>query len=123
MWDITVNADFSAAHQLRNYGGKCEQLHGHNWEVQVVLRCDTLDHRGIAVDFREARQTARNVLDTLDHRMLNELGAFQVDNPSAENIARYVYQEMSRLLVVPGCRVHKVIVFETPGSSAAYFED
>lgn len=123
MWDITIRTEFSAAHQLRNYNGKCEQLHGHNWEVEITLRCRELDHRGIAIDFKDLKTTAAGVLDELDHTLLNETGPFRQINPSAENIARHIFQSLKNRLQEPGCRVHRVTVFESSRSSAAYLED
>lgn len=123
MWELTVDMEFSAAHQLRNYQGRCEKLHGHNWSVRIVVRCDRLDDRGLAMDFKDLREAGRNVLESLDHSVLNEVPPFDRLNPSAENLSRYIWQELSARINAPGCRVHTITVYETAGCSATYLED
>lgn len=121
MWELSVRLDFSAAHQLRNYQGRCEQMHGHNWVVEIRVRSRVLDGCGLAMDFGEIRAAARRVLDTLDHRLLNEQGPFLQVNPSAENIAAYIFREMAPSIPDP-CTLHAVTVYETPEMSATYRE-
>jgi 6-pyruvoyltetrahydropterin/6-carboxytetrahydropterin synthase len=123
MWELTIRTEFSAAHQLRHYGGACERLHGHNWTVEIVVRRDRLYERGVAVDFKDLQAAAREVLAELDHTLLNELAPFAADNPSAENIARHVFRGMAGRLPAGGAWVWKVIVHETPGCTAAYMEE
>ena len=123
MWELTIRTDFSAAHQLREYEGVCERLHGHNWTVEITVRCHRLDHRGIALDFKDLQAAASEVLAELDHSLLNELPAFASQNPSAENIARHIYRGMAARMAEHGALVRKVVVHETPGCSAAYLEE
>src|SRR5277367_5050595 len=94
MFEVCVEHTFAAAHALRDYYGKCENLHGHNYRVQVTVRGAELDHAGILVDFSLLKRLLREVTGRLDHQNLNDLPPFDAVNPSAENIARYVYDEI-----------------------------
>ncbi len=121
MFQITVEDSFAAAHRLREYEGKCRQLHGHNYRVRVSLEGEQLDETGLLVDFGEVRRLLRELLVPLDHRLLNEVPPFFTLNPTAENLARYLYEELSRRLAIrPGVRVAEVRVWETEGASAAF---
>ena len=120
MYELTVEDSFDAAHCLRGYEGACERLHGHTYRVQVVLRVARLDEIGISLDFREVKTRLGEVLGELDHQYLNDLPAFAAQNPSAENVARHVYDAMSDKFEG---RVFKVTVWETPTSAASYFKD
>lgn len=123
MFEITVRDDFSAAHRLKDYPGECEKVHGHNWSVEVFVRCDRLNEIGITIDFRQVKQSLRAVLSELDHGDLNQIPPFDRENPSSENIARYVYRKLANALNTSDVRVSKVTVYETPGASASYWED
>jgi len=123
MYSIRIEADFSAAHNLRGYSGKCERLHGHNWRVEVIIASDDLDELGMVMDFREARDALSGVLSKFDHRYLNEIPYFKKKNPSSEVIARYVFEELRKKIRRPGRTVRRVIVWETERSCAAYTED
>ncbi|OPY88066.1 MAG: 6-carboxy-5,6,7,8-tetrahydropterin synthase [Syntrophus sp. PtaU1.Bin208] len=122
IFEISVEEHFSAAHALRDYPGNCEHLHGHNWAVRVSVECRELNEIGIGIDFREVKESVREALHRLDHINLNELSPFQDINPSSENIARYLYEELSRKLNTEKVRVARVRVSETPTSSATYRE-
>jgi len=122
VFEITVEEQFSAAHALRNYPGDCEHLHGHNWAVEVTVECRELNEIGIGIDFREVKQSVREALHRLDHINLNELPPFNDINPSSENIARYLYQDLSGKLNTGKVRISRVRVSETPTSSASYRE-
>ncbi len=122
-YDVTVETHFSAAHALRGYPGDCARLHGHNWIVRITVRCRELDGAGIGIDFRVIKGQVREVLRGLDHRDLNEIGPFRSVNPSAENIARYLYQEIGRCIDTAGVRVSKIRVSETPDAVASYWEE
>ena len=98
MYEVTVEADFSSGHYLRNYKGKCENPHGHNYKVRVTLAGAVLDEAGLLLDFKLLKQVLRPVIDRIDHQMLNDLEPFTVLNPSAENIAKYFYDETNRQL-------------------------
>jgi len=122
MYEIRTEASFSAAHHLRNYHGPCEKVHGHNWLVQVTVRCKELNDAGIGVDFRVVKGALREVLAELDHEDLNCVMEKTGMNPSSENIARYVFDRLKERVDTPNSRISRVEVFETAGNSAAYFE-
>ena len=125
MFEITVEAGFSSGHYLRNYHGKCENPHGHNYRILVTLAGAELDEDGLLLDFKLLKTLLKPVVDYLDHRMINDLPPFTELNPSAENLARYFYQETSRELVAKtGGRVHvkDCTLFETDTSFARYYE-
>ncbi len=122
-FEISVKTHFSAAHSLRGYPGDCARLHGHNWAVRVSVSCRELDDAGIGIDFRVIKGHVRDVLERLDHCNLNETEPFATDNPSAENIARYLYREIGRRVNAETVRVAKVRVSETAGTNAAYWEE
>jgi 6-pyruvoyltetrahydropterin/6-carboxytetrahydropterin synthase len=114
-----VTGRFAAAHSLRNFKGRCEALHGHNWRVEVVVRGENLDQAGLVMDFGELKALMRQVLDGLDHRYLNEVPPFDRLNPSSELIARYIYQEIARRLP-PGVEMARVSAWESEDSRATY---
>jgi 6-pyruvoyltetrahydropterin/6-carboxytetrahydropterin synthase len=122
MYELKIIADFSAAHRLDNFYGKCESLHGHNWKVEVFLLGDRLDEAGLVKDFGAVKAKAREVLAELDHKFLNELPAFRQQNPSSENLARYLYERLGTVLNGDGVRVSRVSVWESDTSCASYFE-
>ena len=96
MYEVTVEPDFSSGHYLRNYKGKCENPHGHNYKVHVTLAGAALDEAGLLLDFKLLKQVMRPVIERIDHQMLNDLEPFTTINPSAENLAKYFYEETSR---------------------------
>ncbi len=125
MFEVTVDAGFSSGHYLRNYRGKCENPHGHNYKVKVTLRGRELDHSGLLLDFKELKNVLRPVVEYLDHKMINDLEPFTVVNPSAENLAKYFFDETNRQLSgMTGGRVQvkDCTIFETDTSSATYYE-
>jgi 6-pyruvoyltetrahydropterin/6-carboxytetrahydropterin synthase len=122
MYELMVEDSFSAAHQLRNYKGKCETLHGHNWRVQVVVRAEELNEIGLAIDFAEMKQVLKSLLSRLDHTCLNQLPMFARDNPSSENIARWLYKELLISPVSAKVKLHLVRVWESDTACAAYSE-
>ncbi|MBU1229473.1 MAG: 6-carboxytetrahydropterin synthase QueD [Proteobacteria bacterium] len=125
-WRLTVDEAFCASHQLRNYNGKCEHLHGHNFGVTVEVEGARLDPAvEILVDFGELKRLAREAVSTLDHSHLNDLPAFAAKNPSSENLARHLFQEIKDRLVVaaPEVRLLSVSVSEKGTSRATYLED
>ena len=123
MYELKVRNGFSAAHQLRGYRGSCENLHGHNWKVEVAVKAERLDEVGIGLDFRTIRQVTQEVLATLDHQNLNELEPFREINPTSENLARWLFQGLSRRLNAPGIKVSQITVMETDLCSATYWEE
>jgi 6-pyruvoyltetrahydropterin/6-carboxytetrahydropterin synthase len=122
-WRLTVRSDFSAAHALRQYRGKCENPHGHNFSVEAVIEGDTLTpDTELLVDFSLIKRDLKNVLDTLDHRDLNCTPPFDRINPSSENLSRHIYQGLAPLAAERGVRLHSVTVGEKTSQSATYFE-
>ncbi len=123
MFEVTIEESFAAGHALRNYRGKCENVHGHNYRCQVSLEGERLDETGLLVDFVELKRVVHAVLDRLDHQWLNDFPPFDKLNPSAENISRYIYDEVkSGLQHVPGARIGYVKLWETDTASATYRE-
>jgi len=123
MYEAFIKTNFSAAHHLREYAGKCANQHGHNWEVKVSLACDTLDSVGMAVDFVEMKREVSAALTELDHHDLNDLPYFQAHNPTAENIARYLFDTLRARLDTERVRVSRVTVYETPSAGASFSLD
>jgi len=123
MFEVSVRGSFSAAHRLHGHAGGCANPHGHNWEVEVLLRGETLDALGLLVDFQVVKQAVREALAALDHADLNALDLFQNANPTSENLARFLYEDLQRRLNHPRYRVWGVRVSESPGTSVLYRED
>ena len=122
MFEVAIEETFAAGHALRNYRGKCENVHGHNYRAQVTLRGAELDAMGLLVDFVELKRVVHAVLDRMDHQWLNDFPPFDALNPSAENMAKYIYDEVSAALTAKeGVRVASVRLWETDTASAAYF--
>jgi 6-pyruvoyltetrahydropterin/6-carboxytetrahydropterin synthase len=125
MYEVTVEDSFAAGHYLRNYKGKCENPHGHNYKVRVTLRGAELDKAGLLLDFKDLKEVIKGVIDRLDHQMLNDIEPFTALNPSAENIAKYFYdQANARLQSVSNGRVNvkDVTIWETDTTTARYSE-
>lgn len=122
-WRLTITQDFSASHQLRNYGGKCENMHGHNFGVEVVVEGDTLDPKvHYLVDFKELKKRTKDVLEQLDHKHLNEVACFTEINPSSENLAMFIFRELKGTLP-DNVRLAEVSVSEKDSSKATYWEE
>jgi 6-pyruvoyltetrahydropterin/6-carboxytetrahydropterin synthase len=125
MFEVTVEKEFSSGHYLRNYQGRCENPHGHNYKVRVTLIGEELDSTGLLLDFKLLKQVMQPVLEYLDHNMMNDLEPFTTLNPSAENLARYFYQQTSAQLhemTAGRVRVKDCTVFETDSTRAIYYE-
>ena len=121
MFEVTIEQTFAAGHALRNYHGKCENVHGHNYRCQVTLEGAELDHTGLLMDFVALKKTLQSVIDRLDHQWLNDLPPFDVLNPSAENIAKYIYDEVNKGIGGQAdVRLGLVRLWETDTSSATY---
>ncbi|MCC8190606.1 MAG: 6-carboxytetrahydropterin synthase QueD [Planctomycetes bacterium] len=116
---LQVESDFASAHQLREYRGKCENLHGHNWRVKVVVKGSRLDPCGMLLDFGDLKRLVNACLERLDHRFLNETPPFDTVNPTSENIARYLFTEIGKVLP-DGVAVHAVTVWESEKCAATY---
>lgn len=120
MYELKIVTDFSAAHHLRNFRGKCEALHGHNWKVEVVVSGTGLDDSGVVLDFAEVKAATRDVMSEIDHCYLNELPFFTRHNPSSENIARYIFERLQEKLNNDRVRVSRVTAWESQDACATY---
>jgi len=121
MYEVCREQFFSAAHQLNGYGGKCESLHGHNWRVRVCARADELDHLGMVVDFKVLKRSLDEVLERLDHKLLNEVRPFNTINPSAENLAKFIGVQVNQMISNDRISIHRCEVWESEGAKATYF--
>mgnify|MGYP003575786828 CR=1 FL=1 len=121
MYEVMIEEEFSAAHALRGYRGKCENLHGHNWKVEVYVRGERLDGVGMLVDFKELKAATRRVMQYLDHQNLNELKPFDTElNPSSEHLAGFILHQVAEEINDDRVQVYKVRVWETPSTCALY---
>ena len=126
MFEVTVDDTFAAGHYLRNYKGKCENPHGHNYKIRVTLAGAELDKAGLLLDFKDLKDVMKSTIERLDHQMINDIAPFTVVNPSAENLAKYFYDETNvRLSKTTNgrVRVKDVTVFETDITTARYSEE
>jgi len=120
MYEVTIKRTFSAAHSLKEIGGKCEKLHGHNFTVEVSVATDRLNSEGLVVDFRVIKDWTDQTIRELDHKYLNEIAIFHGSNPSSENIARYIYTQIARKATTPGIRVSRITVWESESAKVTY---
>jgi 6-pyruvoyltetrahydropterin/6-carboxytetrahydropterin synthase len=125
MFEVTVEHTFAAGHSLREYKGKCENVHGHNYRIQVTVEGEKLNRIGLLVDFVDLKRAVRQVSEKLDHQFINDVEPFTTLNPSAENIAKYFYDEVSKILNLNGfnehpVRIGQITVWETDTSIAVY---
>ncbi|HWB53546.1 MAG TPA: 6-carboxytetrahydropterin synthase [Tepidisphaeraceae bacterium] len=116
-FSISTVREFAAAHQLRLYDGSLESLHGHNWRVRVVVSAEKLDSIGVVMDFHDLERRLEEIVRPMENRHLNELPAFQILNPSAENVALHIGRSLS---LPEGIELESVEVWETAGNSAVY---
>ena len=121
MYYINVQSHFSAAHFLKDYQGQCQNMHGHNWRIRVQVSQETIDDLGMSIDFKLLKQILNEILDQLDHHLLNEIPVFQDCNPTAENIGRFIYHEVAKRLPEPA-KMHEVEVWESDQYSLIYRE-
>jgi len=115
-----VITQFAAAHRLRNFKGKCEKLHGHNWRIEVIVEGEKLNDAGLLIDFKEVKDDTNRILEELDHSFLNELSQFKDQNPSSENIAAYIFEKLSSKLNDNRIKVTKVTAWESDSASTSY---
>ena len=123
MYHLTIHTHFAAAHNLINYQGDCENLHGHNWKVEVTVSAEELDDAGLAIDFKILKKETNKILDRLDHKYLNDLDAFKDISPSSEHIARYLFEELAKVLNDDNVNVEMVNVWESDYACASYTQD
>ena len=122
LFEVKVISSFAAAHNLKDFRGKCENLHGHNWKVEVVLRGESLESNGILVDFGEVKAATREALEEVDHKYLNELLFFSQNNPTSENVARFLFEKLSVKLNTGSRRLLSVSAWESADACATYME-
>lgn len=125
MYEISAMGHFDAAHFLRGYSGKCANIHGHRWKVEIILQGGELDNLGILVDFMDVKGMLKAVLNTFDHKMINDIPPFDLINPTAENIAEFVFGQMADQLKHQTGKqigITRVTVWESESASAAYFK-
>jgi 6-pyruvoyltetrahydropterin/6-carboxytetrahydropterin synthase len=119
MYDLMIRGHFDAAHALHGYPGECAKLHGHTWDVEVVVRGSMLDEVGIVYDFKTLKEDLSSVLDPLDHAYLNDVPPFDTLNPTAEHLSRHIYDQLAQRLE-GGIRVVEVSVWESPIARITY---
>lgn len=122
MYELTISTHFDAAHSLTGYPGECARLHGHTFRVDVAVSGESLNEIGIIFDFKDLKAKVRTILDRFDHRHLNEIEPFDKTTPTAENLARYLYQELSQSGLPEGVRVARVDVWESDSARLSYSE-
>lgn len=123
MYRLTIHSHFAAAHNLRHYQGDCENLHGHNWKIEVTVAAHELDLAGLGVDFKILKRQTKEILALLDHKYLNELQPFRELSPSSENIARFLFEQLAERLNTANVTVEKVTVWESDYACASYSID
>lgn len=123
MFQVSVDETFSSGHALRGYKGKCENVHGHNYKVRVTLEGPQLDSIGLLYDFTHLKRVIRDIVGGVDHKFLNDQAPFDVVNPSAENLAKYFYDETTRKMnaMPDGARITRITIWETDTTSATYW--
>lgn len=123
MYKVTVWDEFSSAHFLKGYKGKCENLHGHNWRVSVTAEKEELDKAGMVIDFKDLKKILNEALKALDHKCLNEVDYFKEVNPTSENITEYIYNYLESQIEPDVCRIIEVSVWETDKSRATFTKE
>lgn len=123
MYHLMIKTSFAAAHNLINYQGDCENLHGHNWRVEVTVAAQKLDDAGLGIDFKILKKETNRILDELDHKYLNDLEAFKTESPSSENISCYLFDRLSDVLNDDNVTVERVNVWESDNACASYTRD
>jgi 6-pyruvoyltetrahydropterin/6-carboxytetrahydropterin synthase len=123
MYKLMIETSFASAHQLRGYKGKCENLHGHNWKVQVCVTAEKLNEIDIAIDFHDLKKITNEIVAQLDHKFLNDVFPFTEKNPSSENIARWIFDSLKKRLTEYDVKVSAVTIWESETASATYYEE
>ncbi|MBW1984033.1 MAG: 6-carboxytetrahydropterin synthase QueD [Deltaproteobacteria bacterium] len=120
MFELKVTSHFSAAHQLKMVAKKCENLHGHNWKIEVQITGEKLNHAGVLIDFGEIKMHISKIMEKLDHKFLNDLECFHDGNPSSENIAKYISEELQAAINDSSVQVSRVTAWESDDACASY---
>lgn len=120
MYEITIETHFSSAHRLRQYNGECERLHGHNWKVRVSVASDLLDNLGMVMDFKDLKEKVNALINRFDHQYLNEIPPFTELNPTTENMAKHIFDELTKVINTDILRVSRVTIWESPTCFASY---
>jgi len=121
MYKTFIETTFAAAHQLRNYKGSCGQLHGHTWKVRVETEADRLDKTGMTIDFKDLKTETDSVISEFDHHYINQVAPFDRENPTAENLARYIYRKIEKILP-ENVKISEVTVWESDSYGVKYSE-
>lgn len=120
MYHLMIQTHFAAAHNLLNYDGDCENLHGHNWKIEVTVQTEALDDAGLGIDFKILKKHTNAIMDQLDHKYLNDLEPFKEVSPSSEHISRFIYDELTKSLQDYAVCVEKITVWESDNACASY---
>jgi len=120
MYEVTIIKSFSAAHLLAEIGGKCEELHGHNFKVEVTVAAEELNSNGLLIDFRFLKKVLVEILEEIDHKYLNTLTSFAGKNPSAENIAKYIFEKMDLKVKTAGVNIVRIKIWESENAAVTY---
>ena len=123
MYEVTIKKTFSAAHILKEIGGKCEDLHGHNFIVEATVRGESLNEEDILIDFRDLKRWINEILEALDHKYLNEIEVFKGTNPSSERIAHYIHDRLADKMKSSHLNVARVTVWESENARVAYYNE
>jgi 6-pyruvoyltetrahydropterin/6-carboxytetrahydropterin synthase len=122
VYELKIITQMACAHQLREFEGRCENLHGHNWKIEVFVTGEELEPNGILIDFKRVKTATEEVIDQLDHKFLNDVEYFTRVNPSSENIARYIFRALEQTLNSEKVRVSRVTAWESDTACASYAE-
>lgn len=123
MYELKIIDQFAAAHQLRGIKGGCENLHGHNWKIEVSAAGRKLGQDGLLIDFREIKRATKDILDGLDHKFLNDVEPFKAVEPSSENIARHIFESLSQRVNADDVKISRVTAWESDSACASYWRD
>lgn len=122
MYEVSVRCDFSAAHKLRGYRGKCENLHGHNWQVEAVVSSVGLNAIGVVMDFKKLKLYLEDILKKLDHSYINMLAYFKRNNPTSEYLAKFIYIQLKKKIKDGKICIKRITVWESQNCCASYYE-
>ena len=122
MFKLIVKKEFSSAHILHGHPGNCKRMHGHNWLVEAEVQGDNTNEIGMVIDFKDIKNNLKEIISMLDHQFLNDLQPFMNENPTAENISKYIYKELSNNINTDNIKVSKIKLWETSNSAVTYTE-